>query len=142
MLYRVEIFYYSSFWYKFFSKDIICRPTVILSFSPWQLLNVTRSGMLLCGVPTRNSAPIPSSTRNTNSTRVDAVSNKQMNLSSHNPLSWFWCRFSFNIKTSRSLSNSSWCLCICAASSLLSGLLLRKKINKNIYLYIFNLKKN
>ena len=29
--------------------------------------------MLLCGVPTRNSAPIPISTRNRNSTRVGAI---------------------------------------------------------------------
>ena len=33
---------------------------------PSQLLNVIRGGMLLCEVPTRNSAPIPSSTRNMN----------------------------------------------------------------------------
>ena len=58
-----------------FSKDIICRPIVALSkhvlpcfcISPWQLLNVIRSGMLLCGVPSRNSVPIPISTRNRNS---------------------------------------------------------------------------
>ena len=31
-----------------------------------------QSGMLLCRVPTRNSAPIPSSTQNRNSTRVGA----------------------------------------------------------------------
>ena len=41
--------------------------------SPWQLLSVIRSGMLLCGVPTRNSAVIPSITRNRNSTRVGAI---------------------------------------------------------------------
>ena len=29
--------------------------------------------MLLCGVPTRSSAPVPSSTRNRNSTRVGAL---------------------------------------------------------------------
>ena len=60
-----------------FSKDI-CKLIVILGkdvlpcfcASSWQLLNVRRSGMLLCGVPTRNSAPIPSSTQNRNSTRV------------------------------------------------------------------------
>ena len=40
---------------------------------PAQLLDVIRSGTLLCGVTTRNSAPIPSSTRNRNSTRVGAV---------------------------------------------------------------------
>ena len=52
------------------------------------------------------------------------VPNKQMNLSFHNSLSCFWCRFPFNIKTSVSLSNSCWCLCMCAATSLLSGLVL------------------
>ena len=30
-------------------------------------------GTLLCGVPTRNSAPVPSSTRNRNSTRFGAL---------------------------------------------------------------------
>ena len=33
--------------------------------------------MLLCGVPTRNSAPIPSSTQNTNATRVGAQTDPQ-----------------------------------------------------------------
>ena len=41
--------------------------------SPSQLLNVIRGGMLLCEVPTRNSAPIPSSTRNMNSTPAGVV---------------------------------------------------------------------
>ena len=40
--------------------------------SPSQLLDVIQSGTLLCGVTNRNSAPIPSSTRNRNSTRVGA----------------------------------------------------------------------
>ena len=40
------------------------------------------------------------------------VRNKQMNLSSQNSFSCFWCRCVFNIKTSISLSNSSWCLCV------------------------------
>ena len=40
------------------------------------------------------------------------VRNKQMNLSSQNSFSCFWCRYVFNIKTSISLSNSSWCLCV------------------------------
>ena len=61
-----------------FSKDLICMPKVILSkhvlpcfcVSLWQLLKVIRSGMLLYGVPTRDSAPILSSDRNRNSTRV------------------------------------------------------------------------
>ena len=40
------------------------------------------------------------------------VPNKQMNFSSHNSLSFLWCTFLFNIKTSISLSNSCSCLCI------------------------------
>ena len=38
-----------------------------------QLLDVIRSGTLLCGVSTQNSPPIPSSTRNRNSIRVVAI---------------------------------------------------------------------
>ena len=49
---------------------------------------------------------------------------KQMNLSSRNSLSFFWCRFPLNVKTSISLTNLCWCLCMCASSSLLSGLFL------------------
>ena len=40
------------------------------------------------------------------------VRNKQINLSSQYCFSCFWCRCVFDIKTSISLSNSSWCLCV------------------------------
>ena len=44
----------------FFRLIVILIKHVLPCFhvSPWQLLNVIRSEMLLCGVPTRNSAPI------------------------------------------------------------------------------------
>ena len=48
-----------------------------LCVSPSQLLDVIQSGTLLCGVTTLNSAPIPSSTRNRNSTRVGAHTMKE-----------------------------------------------------------------
>ena len=39
-------------------------------YTEWNPLDVIQSGTLLCGVTALNSAPIPSSTRNRNSTRV------------------------------------------------------------------------
>ena len=63
-LYRVEIFCYCFFFGVNLFKHIICRLIAILSkhalpcfcVSPWQLLNFIRSGMLLWGGPSRNSA--------------------------------------------------------------------------------------
>ena len=49
---------------------------------PSQLVGVIRSETLLCGVPTRNSAHIPSSIQNRNSTRVGA------------PVTSCWCTMS------------------------------------------------
>ena len=54
-----------------FSKHVVLCFCVL----PAQLLDVIRSGTLLCGVTTRNGTPIPSSTRNRNSTRVGALMN-------------------------------------------------------------------
>ena len=52
----------ANMWYHVFTSRLHCS----------RLVNVTRSRILLCGVPTRNSASIPSSTRNRNSARVGA----------------------------------------------------------------------
>ena len=65
---------------KFFSHRLTSqtsqkrnRSIVILRGTRRDFRKVIRSGMLLCRVPTRNSAPISSSTPNRNSTRVGAV---------------------------------------------------------------------
>ena len=60
-------------WHRCFPVNFLKFVRTYFCVSPWQLLNVIRSGMLLCGVPNQNSStPILNSTRNRNSTRVAA----------------------------------------------------------------------
>ena len=69
-----------------------CAPMFLrLTFT---VLDVIQSGTLLCGVATRNSAPIPSSIRSRNSTRIGAIEKMEKTKNGfhhHEVKLWLWC---------------------------------------------------